>query len=315
MWFFFFCYSRYAPTASRSLKNSVGQRAERLFYFPQCNPSPEFGQSVKQIFWADPGSYENYIKGIVTVLVDVEALVMRTYDFSEADRILVLFTEQKGKIRVVAKGVRKSKSKLAASLNLLSYNQLQLFGRENQSLYRVTQAQLKRAYPKIKSDLTVLAQAARVIELVDRMIPDQQPLPALFRLILQTLAQLEAGLAPQVISIWFEVLFWEIEGYGLNSRQCCLCKNELGKMTFDLEAGGIVCHNCTPQARFWISAGARNLLTKLLTIKPNVLARLQVQPQLYHELRNMLNAVIHYHLGKPLKSDGFQASIEQLPQP
>jgi len=246
------------------------------------------------------------------MIFDVNAIVMRTYDFSEADRIIILFTEQEGKVRAVAKGIRKSKSKLAGSLNLLTHTQIQLVGHEHRDLFRITQAQFITGFPYIKSDLSALAQASRVIELIDGIVHDRHPQKKLFDLLMATLNWLESGFDPRRISIWFETHFWNVMGYGLNVNNCYLCKQETEKMTFDLEAGGVVCHNCKPNGRFWISVGSRRLLDKLLTMKSSFLNRLQIQPQLEKEIRRFLDMVINYHLGKPLKSDGFVKSIDKL---
>ncbi len=241
------------------------------------------------------------------------SLVLRSYDYAEADRILVLFTRQAGKLRAVAKGVRKNKSKLAGSLNLLTLADLQFYGREQQALVRITQAQVITAYPHLKKNLDALAQASRMAELVDAATEEHQPLPELYQLLLQALAILEAGLSPRHLAVWFEIHFWERLGFGLNLESCYQCQVKDEKMSFDLEAGGLVCHNCSPHGTPAISVGARRLMMKVMAMDPRHFQRLQIQPRLEKEVREFLDKVIYYHLGKPLKSDRFKTAVDELP--
>ncbi len=240
------------------------------------------------------------------------SLILRSYDYAEADRLLVLFTKETGKRRAVAKGVRKSKSKLAGCLNLLTLADVQFYGREHQALVRIIQAQVTTAYPRLKKNLEALAQASRITELVDSVTQDHQPLPELFQLVTQSLALLEAGVPSRQLAIWFELCFWQQLGFGLNLDACYQCKAEDEKMSFDLEAGGLVCHNCSPHGSTWVSLGARRLMKKLTTMNPLHFNRVQIQPRMEKEIRAILDKVIYYHLGRPLKSDGFKTAVDKL---
>lgn len=247
------------------------------------------------------------------MVFETEAIVLKTYNFSEADKIIVLLTKAEGKIRAVAKSVRKSTSKLAGSLGLLTHSILQLSGHEHRDLFRLTQAQLLTAFPSIKSDLSSLAQASRMTELVDGMTHDRHPVPELFALLKNGLTLLEKGLEPGLAAIWFEVRFWQLLGYRLNIESCFLCKQETYKMTFDLDAGGIVCHNCRPVVnRPALSKGARQLLAKVEQINEIYLNRLVIQKTMEKEIRSFLDQLIKFHLGRLLKSDGFRDAVRKL---
>jgi DNA repair protein RecO (recombination protein O) len=166
------------------------------------------------------------------------AIVLNAYDFSEADRVMVLFTREEGKIRALAKGVRRSRSRLAGCLGLLTLSELQLHGKENQELLLVTQGQLETAFPGLKVDLEALGQAGRMAELIDRMIPERQSQAPVFDLLLAGLRLLEEKQRPAVVGIWFEISLLELLGYRPRLDSCHVCSQEKERGLPGLWSGG-----------------------------------------------------------------------------
>ncbi len=239
-------------------------------------------------------------------------LVLRTYDFSEADRVIVLFTRERGKVRGIAKGVRRSRSRLAASLGWLSFSELQLYGRETRELMLITQGQLENAFPGLKTDLTALGQAARMCELVDGLTPERQPLPEIFNLLLAALQLLETGVQPSLAGTWFEAGFLNQLGYRPDLQACQLCQCESEAMAYQAETGGVVCRACRPSGGVSISPGARRLLERLLRFPADKMQRLHLHPKLQSEITALLEAALHYQLGRKLKSDIFCQAVAKL---
>ena len=96
-----------------------------------------------------------------------EAIVLRTYKLGEADRIVVLFTKARGKVRAVAKGVRKTKSRFGARLEPTSHVALQLY--EGRELDTITQAETLDHFRPIRDDLDRLGRASSMLEAVDQI--------------------------------------------------------------------------------------------------------------------------------------------------
>src|SRR5512143_4101073 len=99
-----------------------------------------------------------------------ESIVLRHSDWGEADRLLVLYTREQGKVRAIAKGVRKITSRKAGHLEPFTHVKLQVSS--GRDLMIVTQADTIEAFAPIREDLTLTGYAAYVIELLDRFIPD-----------------------------------------------------------------------------------------------------------------------------------------------
>lgn len=240
------------------------------------------------------------------------AIILRTYDYAEADRILVLFTEREGKLRAMAKGVRKPRSRMAGSLGLLSRAELQIHGQAHRELFLVTQGQLLTAYPRLKSDLSALARAARCGELVDRLTPDRQPQPEVFNLFSEALGKLEEGQSSAVVGAWFEIRLLEKSGYGPRLAACGTCGREQGTMAYAPERGGLVCGQCRPGGQPEISAGGRRLLEKLRNLAARRLGQLRLSAAMEAEISTLLDSALTYQVGRRLNTDKFRAAVAKL---
>jgi hypothetical protein len=126
------------------------------------------------------------------------ALVLRTYKLGEADRIVVLLTQDHGKVRTVAKGVRKTTSRHGARLEPIAHVRVQLYrGRE---LDTVTQVETVDSFSAIRHDLDRLGRAAILLEAIEAVTLEREPDPRLFALLLGGLRTLEAADRPLLVA-------------------------------------------------------------------------------------------------------------------
>jgi DNA repair protein RecO (recombination protein O) len=241
------------------------------------------------------------------------ALVLRAYDFSEADRVLVLFTRGLGKVKGVARGVRRTASRLNGCLGWLSLSDLQLAARtEPTELYRITQGQLLHAYPRLKENLAALGRAARMAEILFALTPDHQPLPEIFELAETALKLWDAGISPALAGVWFEWMFLERMGHRPRVERCRDCGSESGVLAYRAEHDGVTCRACSSQGGLVLSAGTRRVLARVISAHPALLPRLALSAENEHEIQALLDAVWRAHLGRPLKSESFQRAVEEL---
>jgi DNA repair protein RecO (recombination protein O) len=240
------------------------------------------------------------------------ALVLRTYDFSEADRVVVLFTRTLGKVKGVARGVRRSASRLSGCLGWLSFSELQLAGQEHRELYRITQGQLQHAYPKLKENLEALGRAARMAEILFSLTPDQQPLPEIFELAETALSLWDAGISAALVSAWFEWMFLERMGHRPQVESCQECGSQGVTLAYHAEHDGVSCRACRTQGGLALSPGTCRVLAKLISGHPARLSRLALSAENEAEIQVLLDAVWRAHLGRPLKSESFQRAVKEL---
>jgi DNA repair protein RecO (recombination protein O) len=174
------------------------------------------------------------------VLYRDQGIVIRTYKLGEADRIVVLMTERHGKVRSVAKGVRKTKSKFGARLEPPTHVALQLH--EGRELDIVTQAETVDHFRDLRDDLDRLGRAVTMLEAVDQVAMDREPNAQLYRMLLGALRALAARDSP-LVSAAFLWKVLSLEGFEPRLDACVLCDTEDDLVAFDLHEGGVLCRS------------------------------------------------------------------------
>ena len=167
-----------------------------------------------------------------------EGIVLRTYKLGEADRIIVFVTRGRGKVRAVAKGVRKTKSKFGSRLEPMSHVALQLY--EGRELDIVTQAESIDHFRVIRDDLDRIARASAMLEAVDQMAQEGEVNPRLFQMLLGGLRALAEHNGPVVVPAFFWKLL-ALEGYRPILDTCAECGSDGPLVAFDLDSGGLLC--------------------------------------------------------------------------
>src|SRR5262249_34335552 len=224
-----------------------------------------------------------------------EALVLRRIDFGEADRILTLFTPTYGKVRAIAKGLRRTTSRPAGHLEPFTRTHLLLAtGRD---LEIVTQAEARERLDALRGDLWHATGAWYVAELVDRFLEDADPHPRLYALFVETLRRLEAGAEQQsgtthdTTRSWLALRYFELHlldelGFRPNLHHCTGCDTPLRpeENAFSAEMGGALCPNCARYAQRRLSLHALKILRLLQTTEWEALPRLRLEPSLQAEI-------------------------------
>jgi DNA repair protein RecO (recombination protein O) len=170
-----------------------------------------------------------------------EGVVLRTLRLGEADRIVVMVTEGRGKVRAVAKGVRRTNSKFGGRLEPLSHVALQCWqGRE---LDTVTQVEVIDGFRTIREDLARMAKAFTLLEVVDQIAQERHPNPRLYEMLVGALRYLEADDAALMVPA-FCLKVLALEGSAPVVDSCASCGATTGLVAFDLTDGGALCRSC-----------------------------------------------------------------------
>jgi DNA repair protein RecO (recombination protein O) len=193
-----------------------------------------------------------------------EGVVLRTIKLGEADRIVTIFTQGHGKVRAVAKGVRKTMSKFGARLEPTSRIALQCY--KGRDLDVVTQAETLEANRILREDYALLTHSVAMLEAVDQVAQDREPNPALYRMLTGALRTLAERRNPLVTPAFFWKLL-SLEGFHPMLDDCARCgetEPEIDLVAFDLEEGGVVCESCARGGGRPISPEALELLRRML---------------------------------------------------
>ena len=171
-----------------------------------------------------------------------EAIVLRTHKLGEADRIVVLFTTGRGKVRAVAKGIRKTKSRFGGRLE--PPNRVSLLLYEGRELDVVTQAETVEYHPALRADLDRLTDAIAMIEAVDQVTQEGEANPALYRMLagaLRTLAQDDQRSPLLVAAFYWKLLALEGVAPVLDCCVRCGAGTADALVSFDPVEGGALC--------------------------------------------------------------------------
>jgi DNA repair protein RecO (recombination protein O) len=182
-----------------------------------------------------------------------EAIPLKRMDFGEADRIITLFTPALGKIRVIARGVRRSTSRMAGHLELFTHAHLMLArGRE---LDVATQASTVESFRGVREDLTKSSQAYHLAELVDLFLQDRDENRAVFLLLRDALEALSgSAIVPELVARHFELQLLSAVGFRPQLYSCLACETPIQAEAnaYSVPLGGVLCPECAthePTAR------------------------------------------------------------------
>lgn len=188
-----------------------------------------------------------------------EGVVLRTYKLGEADRIVVIMTRDHGKVRAVAKGIRKTKSKIGARLEPMAHVELLLY--KGKDLDVVSQVETIDAAPSLHDDLDRMAQAMAVLEAVDLAAPDRERSPELYAMLVGALRSLTVRSSPMLLA-GFYLKMLTLEGVGPQVTECVGCGSAEGIVSFDVQRGGVQCAECRTGVA--IDSGALTLMQDVL---------------------------------------------------
>jgi DNA repair protein RecO (recombination protein O) len=244
----------------------------------------------------------------------VEAIVLRHADWGEADRILTLYTRESGKLRVVAKGARRIKSRKAGHLEPFTRVSLQLA--KSRSVPIVTQAETADAYLPLRDDLVKTATASTVIEMLDRFTyEDESENPAIYRLLAETLGRIADLPDPWAAVRYYEIHLLDLLGYRPQLVNCANCGEEIQAedQYFSIVQGGVLCPRCGArlQGRRSISMEALKVLRHFQRSSYAEAQRLKPKPEARAEVEAVIQIYITYLLERELNSPGFLKQLRE----
>ena len=225
-----------------------------------------------------------------------EGVVLRTFRLGEADRIVTLMTKGRGKVRAVAKGVRRTHSKFGARLEPLSHVAMLCWqGRE---LDIVNQVEVIESFRSVREDLSRVAKAYTMLEMVDQLSQEGHANPALYEMVLGALRVLAEHDAPLVVAA-FLLKALALEGSAPTVDVCVSCGAAEDLVAFDLGEGGVLCRSCR-RGRPLSEAGLA-LLRQVLG--GGLVAALQQPPgAVVDELTDLATEATEGHLDRRLRS-------------
>lgn len=240
----------------------------------------------------------------------VEAVVLRHLDWGEADRILTIFTRQHGKIRVIAKGVRKIRSRKAGHVEPFTRVTIQLSKARDFPI--VTQAEMLDSHSLLREDLVLIGNASYVVELIDRFTYEEGENVSLYTLLEQTLGRLShPENFPDALLVlrYYEIRLLDYVGFRPELFHCVRCSEEIVPQPqfFSAEHGGVVCPKCSQDILGLrpISVEALRFLRHMQRSSFGEASRAQPPSEIHREMENLMQHYLTYVLERGLNSPRF----------
>lgn len=254
-------------------------------------------------------------------LYRLTAIVLKRRDMGEADRLLTVFTRDRGKLTLLAKGVRRQASRKAGHIEPFTCTDLLVA--KGKSLDLITQAETITAHRRLREDLWCSSWAYYAVELADAFTQDEDPHQLLFDLLLETLGRLDRGDDPALVVRYYELHLLALAGYQPQLFRCVQCDALLQpEVNFlSLARGGCLCpqHGAHSPETIALPLPVLKVLRFLQTRLWEEVAALQISPETARQVESVLGRYIVFHLERAVRSATFleklRAALAQSEQP
>ena len=243
----------------------------------------------------------------------VEAIVLRHSDWGEADRLLSLFTHEEGKLRAIAKGARRLRSRKAGHLE--PFTRVKLMLAHGRDLWIVTQAETVAANLALREDLERIAHASYAVELLDRFTYEEGANRPLFDLLAITLQRLNEGQPPFTLLRYYELRLLDLLGFRPELFRCVGCGDEIQPQDqfFSPLLGGVLCPRCGSQdaSARPISVNALRFLRHFQRSTYAEATRAVIPVPVQQEMETRMQDYLTYYLERGLNTPGFLRAVRR----
>jgi DNA repair protein RecO (recombination protein O) len=241
-------------------------------------------------------------------LYATDVLVLSHFDLGEADRVLSVLTPAEGKLKVIAKGVRRPTSRLGGSLE--PFAELRLSLARGRTFDVVTQAAIIHPWLRLRDSLASTATAWYVTELADRSLEERHPAEPLYALLHRAYSLLDAGMAPGRVARWFEFRLADELGVRPEVDRCVEC-DRLIEPTEEVRwvpaLGGVLCsrHGGPTMHEAGLTIDALRVLKAYQRMDAEAIAGLRLPPTIEREAEEAIRAFLVYTLDREPRSRRF----------
>ena len=241
------------------------------------------------------------------------ALVLRTFDQGESDRIVHLYTESLGRVSAIAKGARRSRRRFPGALEILSVIDAQLIDRPRSSLAWLEGAKLLRPFEPLVNDLGRYAIGCELVEILDRYTGEREASPDLFRFSVGVLQVVIDEAPDRTLGLLVLLKTLSRLGYRPMLDRCGVCASPVprssGSVGFDPAQGGAVCLACVPAPAGRVSTALLHALEAGIRLPLKDRGRLGLGPGDVTRAEALLDRFFCFHLGSELRTSPFLRGI------
>jgi DNA repair protein RecO (recombination protein O) len=232
----------------------------------------------------------------------INGVVIKTKEFKENDKLVWLYTDNLGKITTIAKGAKKSKSRLFSLTLPLCYGEYVLFKGKN--LYNLQEGKIINSLQGLLENLDKLTYSSYLCELIDICVEEGEVNKSLFKDFITCLYLLNTdALNYEILLRSFELKILKATGYGLDLENCVVCNKKILVSSYiSLSQYGGICENCEKQHGIYISKPAYNSIKFLIKTPMDKLYRININDDVKREINKVTSYIISSNYSRKPKS-------------
>ena len=238
-----------------------------------------------------------------------EALILRSFPLGEGDRLVSFLSRSEGRLRGVATGARKPKSRFGSTLELFSYVRMWYYERETRELVRINQCELIESFLDVQRDYAASLALALMSETAEAVLGEREVAEPNFRLLLATARAIKAGANLPLALAYFA--FWTVRlGGWMSALDCCSrCGASLSGRAYRSRSGALFCPNCTHPGQRVISQGELQLARRMSSEKLEGLMKADFPAGVVDEAREHMLNLVEEHIEKQLQTRKMLAGV------
>lgn len=240
-------------------------------------------------------------------LNESEAIILQRYTLGESDRLVSFFSRTMGRMRGVAAGARKPKSRFGSTLERLSYIRIWFFERETRDLVRISQCEIIESFLDAFRDYPSSVALALFSEITEAVLPEREPSDACFRLLLLAAQAVKRTAKPDLPLAYFALWTVKLGGWLPSLTRCAKCGSTLDEQSgayFASSSSAVMCSKCrkpgmrllTPPVLGATQVMLRERLIRL-TQEPE-----RISPRVARDLADVMLDVIEHQIDRKLKA-------------
>jgi DNA repair protein RecO (recombination protein O) len=261
------------------------------------------------VWFSDPGGTKRLVQwrraGRLMPVHESEAIILQSYPLGEADRLVSFLSRSMGRVRGVASGARRTKSRFGSTLERLSHVHIWFYEKQNRELVRINQCELVESFLDAFRDYGSGVALAILSEVTETVLPDQEPSDANFRLLLLVAQTIKKSGKPELPLAYFVLWTVKLGGWLPSLDACARCGRTLDAREaayFSPSASAISCSKCRRPGMRTLSPTVLAAARKMLSERLDRLNEEMIPPRAARDLSDVMLDVIEHQIDRKLKS-------------
>lgn len=241
-----------------------------------------------------------------------EGYVLRTHDYGEANKVVVLMTREAGKVAVMARGARRPKSRLASMTQVFTHAMFMV--QKYTGMGSLTQGEQLDALRHLRSDITAMAYGSYIVELVDRVVEEGEPQPYAFDILQYALKAIDEEVDPEAIMLIAEWKLLPYTGVQPMLNGCAACSSTDGEFAFSFTQGGFLCHRCFHLDDYIIRLKPAyvRLIRMFYNVPVDQIGAITLKQETKNFIHKIISTIYEEQTGIRLKSKKFIEQLERM---